>query len=206
MAERRSLTQRNADDLLKSLLVASRTVQHVLEMRAIEVTGQPLTHSKIQILRLLSQRREQSPSHLATFLGVSKPAVTQIVTSMVGSGLLRRIDRPQDRRGFALKLTPKGKRVVQEIRTEQRHLVRSAFRVSSRRSADAWMDALNEVSASLAEAGRAFTQFCYQCGAHEDGSCVLVGGKAQCLYQNRQKKSQPRSRSRTTPRTARSKR
>ena len=113
MAARRPMTQKNTDSLLKSLLVISRTIDHVLENRAIEVSGQPLTPSKIQILRLLGQRGEQSSSQFARFLGVSKPAVTQIVTGMVDDGLLRRVDRPQDRRGFALKLTAKGKRTLE---------------------------------------------------------------------------------------------
>jgi DNA-binding MarR family transcriptional regulator len=203
MAARRLMTEKNADNLLKSMLVISRTINHVLETRAIEVTGESLTHSKIQILRLLGQRGEQSSSQLARFLGVSKPAVTQIVTGMVDSGLLRRVDRPEDRRGFALKLTPKGKRTLTKIRTEQRHLVRSALRSSPRTSPDAWVDTLDEIATSLASAGRAFTKLCYQCGAHEDGSCVLVGGKAKCLYENRQNAAQGSSRPRSTTKRAR---
>ena len=84
MAARRLMTEKNTDNLLKSMLVISRTINHVLETRAIEVTGEPLTYSKIQILRLLGQRGEQSSSQLARFLGVSKPAITQIVTGIHG--------------------------------------------------------------------------------------------------------------------------
>jgi DNA-binding MarR family transcriptional regulator len=186
MATRRLLTARNTDDLLKSLLVISRTIQHVLETRAIEVTGEPLTQSKTQILRLLEHESEQSPSQLASFLGVSKPAVTQIVSSMVESDLIRRVDRPRDRRGFAVKLTARGNRILKKIRAEQQHLVRSAFRSSAQKNPEAWRNTLNSISASLAEAGDAYGQYCFQCGAHADGTCVLVGGKADCLYQNRQ--------------------
>ena len=202
MATRRLMTEKNTDNLLKSMLVISRTIKHVLETRAIEVSGQSLTYSKIQILRLLGQRGEQSSSQLSRFLGVSKPAVTQIVTGMVDDGLLRRVDRPQDRRGFALKLTPKGNRTLKKIRAEQRHLVRSALRSSPRTSPDAWLSTLDEISTSLASAGKAFTKLCYQCGAHEDGSCVLVGGKAKCLYENRQSTAKPSSRSRSATKRA----
>jgi DNA-binding MarR family transcriptional regulator len=196
------MTEKNTDNLLNSLLMLSRAVDHILETRAIEVSGEPLTYSKIQILRLLDERGEQSPSQLARYLGVSKPAVTQIITGMENAALLKRVDRPEDRRGFALKLTARGRRTLQKIRAEQRHLVRSALRASSRTGPDDWTATLDEVAAALASAGRAFTRFCYHCGAHEDGSCVLVGGKTQCLVENRQKTAQRSGRSRGTTKRA----
>ncbi|MFH1109079.1 MAG: hypothetical protein V1790_07790 [Planctomycetota bacterium] len=47
---------------------------------------------------------------------------------------------------------------------------------------DEWITVLQKITSSLAHADRTFTHFCLQCGAHADGSCVLIGGDADCLF------------------------
>jgi DNA-binding MarR family transcriptional regulator len=199
LGARRLLSQEQADDLLKAILVAVRTAHHVLERRTIEIAKEPLTRSKVQILRLLGQQGDQSPSQIAPYLGVSKPAVTQIVSSMVKSRLIERATRSRDRRRFKLKLTPRGHHILEEVRAQQRHLVLSAFSRSKGKHRPTWADTLTEISIALAHADDTFEKYCHRCGAHEEGSCVLVGGNADCLYLD----SQRRARQKKKPRIER---
>ena len=199
LSTRRLLSKEDADDLLKAILVVARTAHHVLERRTIKVANEPLTRSKVQILRLLGQQGGQSPSQIAPYLGVSKPAVTQIVSSMVKSQLVERANRSRDRRRSKLKLTPRGHQILERVRAQQRHLVLAAFSRSKGKHRPAWADTLTEISTALAHADDTFEKYCHRCGAHEEGSCVLVGGNADCLYN----KTQRRARQKKKPRVGR---
>ena len=170
------------DELLKALMVVSRAVERILETDAVEVARIPLSRSKVQVLRLLGQRGAKNSTQIAHYLGVSKPAVTQVISSLVRSKLVKRESVEGDRRGFAVSLTAKGGDVFQEILKKQRHFVRAALRRSTGRKVDHWIEMLTEISECLSQAGKDVPQFCLQCGAHEDGSCVLIGGKADCRY------------------------
>ena len=170
------------DRLYKALSVLSRTVAEVLDTRAVEAATGPLSQSKVQVLRLLAHRRSQSSSQVTRFLNVSRPSVTQIIDSLVESGLVSRRVATDDRREVVLNLTKRGRQGFQAVRREQRHLLRSTLRSAGGGEVDAWITVLQKISSSLAQADRAFTHFCLQCGAHEDGSCVLIGGDADCLF------------------------
>ena len=45
-----------------------------------------------------------------------------------------------------------------------------------------WIETLSEITNALAKAGSVFEHFCLQCAAHEDGTCVLTGGDAECPF------------------------
>lgn len=181
MATRSNLTDKTADELLRAMMVLARTVEHVLENRVVEATHEPLTGSKLQLLHLLGQKGAQTPTQLARFLGVTKPAVTQAVDSMMESGIVQRETSKQDRRGFDLKLTPKGRALFRKVRNEQRHLLRNTMRGKDT-PPEVWIDILQEMSVALARSDRAFKHFCVQCGAYAEGNCVLVGGEVSCLF------------------------
>ena len=183
MATRTSIGVSEIDELIKAVLVLTRTVDQVVAARAVEsALDEPLSASKVEVLRLLHYRGEQTLGRIARYLGVSKPAVTQIVDSMVREKLINRTTAKADRRASHIKLTPKGKTMFRAIRSQQRHLIRNALRHSSVGKAGKWLKTLRDVTVSLAQADRAFNRYCLQCGAHADGSCVLVGGDAQCLF------------------------
>jgi len=181
VATRSNLTDKTADELLRAMMVLARTVEHVLENRVVEATHEPLTGSKLQLLHLLGQKGAQTPTQLARFLGVTKPAVTQAVDSMMESGIVQRETSKQDRRGFDLKLTPKGRALFRKVRNEQRHLLRNTMRGKDT-PPEVWIDILQEMSVALARSDRAFKHFCVQCGAYAEGNCVLVGGEVSCLF------------------------
>lgn len=170
------------EGLLKAALVLSRTVDFVLETHVVEsAVDLALSPSKVQLLRLLGRRGGQMPSQVAKFLGVTKSAVTQIIDSMVREKLVTRRTATGDRREINLQLTKKGRELYLAVSRAQRHCIRNKLRQVKTRDADRWIDTLNEISSSLAQAEQAFRHFCAQCGAHQNGRCVLVEGDADCL-------------------------
>lgn len=193
MAKGTPMAGKDVDHLLKAMLVLSRTVEHVLESRAVEAAvKKPLSPSKVQILRLLGQRDGQTSTQVARFLGVSKPAVTQIIDSMIRDKLVTRRAGKEDRREVSLQLSQKGRDAFQAIRKAQRHYVRTAMKNGKSREAGRWTTLLQDASKALAQADDAYQHFCAQCGAHEDDTCVLVGGDAECLYLQPTRRTAPR--------------
>ena len=189
MAARELLDIECVDRLLKAMLVFSRTVSHVLESRAVEDAIGPLSKPRVQVLRLLGQRGAHSATQIAHYLGVSKPAVTHVIESMVRDRLVIRTTSSRDRRGVELTLSKKGRSVLRDVRKEQRHLIRNATREVNESHAVAWARALEEITGALAKADRTYRSFCLQCGAHADGTCILVGGGADCLFLRHERKS-----------------
>ncbi|MCP4593114.1 MAG: MarR family transcriptional regulator [bacterium] len=184
MAAKGSLSTQTLDSLLKNLLVLARTVERALGQEAVKAAvSEHLSPSKVQILRLLGVRTSQTSSQIARFLAVSKPAVTQLVDSMVRRRMVVRKTAKHDRREVDLRLTEKGRRAYLAIRREQQHMLRSAAkRGPSTGGTTQWNKTLSEVTESLAHACGAFEEYCLQCGAHDEDSCVLSGGKSDCLF------------------------
>jgi DNA-binding MarR family transcriptional regulator len=183
MAKKKVFSIAVVDQMAKAMLIAARTVDYVLESRAVDAaTDKPLSSSKTQVLRLLALRSGQTSSQVARYLGVSKPAVSQIIDAMVRSKLVTRKTSKSDRREVNLTLTEKGKTLNNVIRHQQRTFIRSALREANGAMTSRWITSLTEIASALGKADKAFEDHCMQCGAHEDGSCVLVGGGAKCHF------------------------
>jgi DNA-binding MarR family transcriptional regulator len=171
------------DRLLKGLLMLARTVEEVLEIRAVRAgVGRHLGTTSVQVLRLLSHRDSHTASQLARFLGVSKPRVSQMIDTMERDGLVVRQRAKHDQREVLLKLTQRGRMTARAVQREQRQRLRIALKPARKESALRWADTLHEITAAIAKAERVFDHFCLQCEAHADGTCVLTGGDAECLY------------------------
>jgi len=178
-----TLPLHTVDGLLKAMLVLGRTASHILETRAVETAvHERFSASKVQILRLLGQRGAQTSTQVARFLGVTKPAVTQIIDTMARSRLVVRRPAKDDRREVSLELTRKGKQVFHAVRRQQRHYIRTALRQLPGMDPERWAGMLEEMSAALVGADSSFEHYCLQCGAHTDSTCVLTGGDAECAY------------------------
>lgn len=183
MASTSAPSIKTIDSLLKAMLVLSRAVDHSLEANAVEAAvGETLSSSKVQILRLLGHRGNQTASQLARYLAVSKPAVSQIIDTMVRAKLVNRRTAKEDRREVNLSLTPKGKKFSQSVLKEQRQFLKNALKQSKNFSASRWLTAMQEATEGLARADKSFNHYCLQCGAHDDATCVLPDGDAECLY------------------------
>jgi len=173
-------TAKDAEELLKSLLVLSRTTEVVLENRPLQVAAEPLSKPKLQILRLLAYRGGQALSTIAAHLGVTRAAVTQMVNALETLGLVSRRRSEVDRRGIDLVLTEKGEGALEKVLEEQHRLVRSAIRDADPKVVARWVDEMKGFAHLLAQANRDFEEHCLQCRAHADGSCVLAGENRDC--------------------------
>jgi DNA-binding MarR family transcriptional regulator len=168
---------------LKSLLVLSRSVEHTVETEVVRnAVKEPILGSKVQILRLLATSGSQTSSQVARFLGVSKPAVTQLIDGMVRRRLVQRRTARHDRREINLSLTEKGKRTYQAIHRKQRDYLKNVLGQASKADAQRWVNTLREVTDAVVRTGRAFDPLCLQCTAHADKTCVLDGGVGECTY------------------------
>lgn len=80
----------------------------------IQKTG--LSYSQMMSLFYLNRNQNVAINALASYLGISNPAVSQMIDKLVQSGLVRRIDNPYDRRGKLLELTEDGKALVAQAK------------------------------------------------------------------------------------------
>jgi len=161
--------------------VLARAVDEVLETQAVLAVGNgPIPESWVWLSMFLAHRGRQTATRAARFLGVSKPAVTQIVDAMIQARLISRRAGKRDRREVELQLTPAGRRLSNSIRKKQLQIVRVAMEVSKSRQARAWAKTFREAARALVSADEAFDGFCLQCGAYADDMCVLQGGGATC--------------------------
>ena len=171
------------DPLLKGLLVLARTVEEVLEVRAVRAgIGQPMGRSNVQVLCLLAHRGGHTGSQVARFLGVSKPRVSQMIDAMAHDGMVVRRRSEGDRREVFLELTKRGRLRAQAVQREQHRQLRMALRLVRQPGVARWADMLHEIAGALGRADGVCEEFCLQCGAHADATCVLTGGDAKCLY------------------------
>ncbi|MCH7884842.1 MAG: MarR family transcriptional regulator [Planctomycetes bacterium] len=186
MASRVSIPTDAVDELHKALSVLSRTVTHILQDRAVEeALGVGISYSKVQVLRLLSRRGGQTSSQIARFLGIRRPSVTQITDALVRAGWITCRVGKQDGRESIHKLSDEGRRRFNVVRRQQRHLLRNTMRLADKRDVERWTTTLHSIAGFLARSDQGFKEYCLQCGAHADGTCVLIGGDADCPFLRR---------------------
>lgn len=191
MTSKETVPVKTVDSLLKNLLILSRTVDLALERGVVRATvTERFSTSKVQILRLLGNRGSRTSTQIARFLGVSKPAVTQLIDSMVRHKLVVRRTAKHDRREVDLRLTEKGKTRFQAVRQQQRQLLSNAVKQAAGPNAKKWAKTLEDIAVALAQAGKTSEYFCLQCVAHADESCVLSDDDAECVFTRREKLSE----------------
>lgn len=171
------------DGFVKAVLVLARSAEYVLETRSVkEAVKEPLSSSKVQILRLLNQRGSQTSTQIARYLGVTKPAVSQIIDSMVKRKLVARKPAKHDRREIGLTLSEQGKRLTTAIRRQQRQAIRVALRGMGAGSVRQWIKAAEQMASTMASFDKAYEEFCAQCSGHDDDCCVVGNGNADCVF------------------------
>jgi DNA-binding MarR family transcriptional regulator len=84
-----------------------------------------LSHSQMMSLFYLNRTQNVAINTLASHLGISNPAVSQMVEKLVRSGLVKRIDNPHDRRGKFLELTQDGKTLVSQAKIAHHQWIRA---------------------------------------------------------------------------------
>jgi DNA-binding MarR family transcriptional regulator len=105
------------DELVRRFLVASRVLVGVAARSLADVGD--VTLPQFRALVVLSTRPATTVSDLAAALDIHPTTATRLTDRLVRKRLVRRTERPEDRRVTALHLTPLGARLVQRV-TERR--------------------------------------------------------------------------------------
>ncbi len=105
------------EQLLQSLYdLADLIARNSLIERFHFIQESGLSQSQMMSLFYLHRHQGAAIKDLANHLGISNPAVSQLIEKLVRSELVTRIDNPSDRRGKLLELTEKGKVVVSDAK------------------------------------------------------------------------------------------
>lgn len=120
----------------------------IIEHHQRRVVELDLTLTQAQTLRIL-RRAPLSTSGLATELGISPPAVTQLTDRLARKQLIERTAVDGDRRVVLLSLTGRGKGFVDEFRRHRNEVFASALAHLSQGDRAGVIDALKKVSGAL---------------------------------------------------------
>lgn len=143
---KRRPTSEAADALLAVAPLVSRWIERLL------AAHEPsLTVAQFLALRAIATE-ELSASELARRAGVSGPAVSQLLASLVDAGLIKRSEIAEDRRRHALALTASGERVLASAGAALRERLAALLSELPRPEADALARALPQVEAQLSGA------------------------------------------------------
>jgi DNA-binding MarR family transcriptional regulator len=116
---------------------------------------------EIRVLVVVSQRGAASLREVADGLDLHMSTASRLCDRMVAARFLERRDDPNDRRQLALRLAPRGRRVVNRVGTRRREAV---LQILSRMSAD-----------ERAGLGEALSAFARAAGEVDDRDLWAVG-------------------------------
>jgi DNA-binding MarR family transcriptional regulator len=143
---KRQLPTEAAHALLAVAPLVSRWIERLL-------AGHEPSLTVAQFLALRAIATEDlSASELARRTGVSGPAVSQLLASLVDAGLLERSEVAEDRRRYALGLTARGQRVLSSARAVLSERLAGLLAGLPRPEVDALARALPQVEARLSGA------------------------------------------------------
>lgn len=77
-------------------------------------SGYGLSPMQVQALFFIRETSDPRMRDLATYLAITPPSATALITSLIRSGYVRRSQDRQDRRTLHIMLTPKGKRALEK--------------------------------------------------------------------------------------------
>ncbi len=107
-----------------------------------------------QLAVLESAREPRTVSAVATYLGLSRPATSQLIDKLVRSGLVRRIENTKDRRERNVVLSPKGKLLLEKIAAARAARFNSSLAVLAPHTVAKLESILTEVISALDKAKR----------------------------------------------------
>ena len=96
-----------------------------LRLRFLDERG--LTLSQLRLMYLIREQGEPSVGDLAAEIGVRLPTLTGAVTRLMRRGLVTREHDAEDRRVVRLRLTAKGRRMLDEFSVAGRAYLESVF-------------------------------------------------------------------------------
>jgi len=83
-----------------------------------------VTFAQMRVLWTLERLDPATPGRIAVRLGIGSPATTEIVERLVRAGYVQRTHSDEDRRRILLRLSLKGRRLVEEFRSSRQSRLR----------------------------------------------------------------------------------
>ena len=119
---------------LQEVLEGFHTVKRVLEIKhgVCPVGKTSITNAQWLALDVISRSKEASIKDIYNALGVTSSAATQVVNDLVKMSLVSKKVSATDARVAVVSLTPKTKRMLEELRTAMLQNVSSLFSVLSK--------------------------------------------------------------------------
>lgn len=110
-----------------------------------------ITLPQFLILNFLYTENESSMSKIANFMSVTTAAMTGIVDRLVRDSYVIRTYNPKDRRIIMIRLTSKGKALVDKINQQRRNMIIDIFGRLSEEERKQYLGILNKVCNILIE-------------------------------------------------------
>ena len=112
--------QSSAEQVVDAVLRASRVLVAVA-VRSLAAVDHDVTLPQYRALVVLASRGPQRPTALAEALGVHPSTITRLCDRLVAKRLVQRAESATNRREVSIRLTPKGRRLVDAV-TERRRV------------------------------------------------------------------------------------
>ncbi len=182
---RRTGPAEHVEDFLGSAQMFALALNRIMEARLLQHAA-GLTLPQVKILTLVSQAGTQTVGDVAALLNISDAAASKSVDRLVQRKLVKRTERPADRRAIELALTAEGQRVLASYDSARESLlteVFGSFSTSELRDAAALLD---RVTTSLVTSSPNPEAVCLQCGVHSRRQCLLEETmRRPCQYKKR---------------------
>ena len=111
-----------------------------------------ITMPQLWILREIADKGKCPMFSLSRNLGLKCSTLTGIMDRLVGLGLVKRLPSESDRRQVLAELTPKGRRILEQFRTERRQTLINAFGSLSARERSEYLAIIEKVVAHISAA------------------------------------------------------
>lgn len=142
------------DEVVDAVLRASRVLVAVAA-QSLSAVDHEVTLAQYRALVVLASRGPQRPTELAEALAVHPSTVTRLCDRLAGKRLVHRGESPANRREVSIRLTPKGRRLVDQVtdrRREEIAAIVSNIPASERRATVHALHALGEAAGEPADA------------------------------------------------------
>lgn len=132
---------------------ANQLLEHAAE-KSLERVG--LSWAKFRLLLNLMHVEKHhgdgmQPSELSARQDISRNTVSALIGSLEKDGLISRELHGEDRRRFVIRLTPKGRKIVQAQLADQFQFVANCFEVFNAKERQALLDQLTRLNQNLSE-------------------------------------------------------
>ncbi len=112
-----------------------------------------ITVPQCLILMILDKEGELKMSALASSMNVTTAAMTGSVSRLVASGFVLRLDDPKDRRVIRVKLTARGRHLVDRLKEQRRQMILRLFKGISEPDRENYLRILSQIKDALLQEG-----------------------------------------------------